>query len=61
MMIVDGTRYRFPEDSVRLLRVTSRLVPENIESIEVISALVATQLYHTDGRPAILIRSKRAK
>jgi hypothetical protein len=60
-MIIDGAAYRFPEDSARPCRATKRLRPEYIETLEVCKCNAASQRYYTDGRPVILITTKRAK
>ena len=57
VMIIDGTTYRVPEDSVRILK---RLRPSDIENVELIHAIAAMQRYHTDGRPVVRITTKRA-
>src|SRR5689334_16179197 len=58
VMIIDGAVYRMPEDSAR---ANKRLRPIDIEDIRVIAGVAAAQRYHTDGRPAILIKTKRSK
>lgn len=58
VMIIDGTQYRFPEDSARLLRL-KQLPPSDIESLQVVAGPVSKERYRTDGRPVILIRTKR--
>jgi hypothetical protein len=60
-MIIDGIAYRFPEDSVRMLRAGKRLRPSEIENVEVIPGIAAAQRYHTDGRPVIRITTRRAR
>jgi len=60
VMIIDGTAYRLPEDSVRMLRAQKRLRPSEIENIEIIPGIVAAQRYHTDGRPIVRITTRRA-
>ena len=59
-MIIDGTAYRFPEDSARMLRVGKQLQPSDIESLYVVRGLVASERYHSGGRSVILIKTKRA-
>jgi|SRR5690242_3941745 hypothetical protein len=60
-MIIDGTRYRYPEDSLRLLRAAERLEPSEIENVVAIKGPAAMQRYHTDGRGVILITTRSAK
>ena len=56
-MIIDGTAYRVPEDSVRMLK---RLKPSEIENVEIIPGIAAAQRYHTNGRPVVRITTTRA-
>ncbi|MFL5612991.1 MAG: hypothetical protein ACJ796_04950 [Gemmatimonadaceae bacterium] len=60
LMIIDGTTYRFPEDSARILRDGKQFQPSVIESLDVIAGEVATERYHSAGRPVILIKIKQA-
>ena len=57
-MIIDGTAYRMPEDSAR---VGKRLQPIDIDEIQVIAGVAASQRYHTDGRPVVLVKTKRSR
>jgi hypothetical protein len=59
-MIIDGTAYRFSQDSARILRDGKQLQPNAIESLEVIAGAVATERYHSAGRPVVLIKTKQA-
>jgi hypothetical protein len=60
LMIIDGTSYRIPQDSARMLRVGKQLQPSDIESVYVVRGLVAWERYHSGGRPVVLIKTKRA-
>jgi hypothetical protein len=59
-MIIDGTAYRLPEDSVRMLRAQKRLKPSEIVNVEIIPGIAAAQRYHTDGRPVVRITTRHA-
>jgi len=60
VMIIDGTAYRLPEDSVRMLRAQKWLKPSEIENVEIIPGIAAARRYHTDGRPVVRITTRRA-
>src|SRR4051812_28703980 len=46
LMIIDGSTYRFPEDSVRMFRVEKQLQPSDIDSLYSVHGALATERYH---------------
>jgi len=60
LYVIDGTTYRVPEDSARSFKTWSQLQAKDIQSIEIVTGEVAQQRYGSQGRPAIVITTKRS-
>lgn len=59
LLIIDGMRLRMPEDSLAINELTARIPASEIEHIEIFKGPSAMQKYATDGRPALVVTTKR--
>ena len=59
LLIIDGMRLRMPEDSLAINDLTARIPESEIAEIELFKGTSTTKKYATDGRPAIVVTTKR--